>query len=129
MFTEARYLTNEKGERLGIVVDPEQIESILKIHRQLTDISESLRESISELEESGTSFEDSGAGQRDLGRVEERLAELSERLEELEDLEASRVYYEAMNEIERGDDEPKLLREALPRIEQEREDLRRRGEL
>lgn len=129
MFAEARYLTNEKGERLGVVVDPEQIESILKIYRHLADISESLRESISELEESGAISKTAGTKHRDLGRVEEELAALGERLEELEDLEASRVYYEAMDEIERSDDKPTLLREALPRIEQEREELKRRGEL
>lgn len=50
-------------------------------------------------------------------------------LEELEELEDIRAYDEAVDELERGEDRPVPLRETLPRIEAEREELRRRGEL
>lgn len=129
MFAEARYITNEKGERIGVVVDPEEIESILNIYHQLTHVSELLRDSISELVGPDTVSSKSVNENRELARVEEKLAELGEWLEELEDLQADRVYYESMQEIESGDDKPTLLSEAIPRIEREREALRRRGEL
>lgn len=59
----------------------------------------------------------------------ERYRALIEAEEELEDILASRVYDEAVAEIERGEEEPASLEEALPRIEAQREESRRRGEL
>ncbi len=54
----------------------------------------------------------------------EEYERLLEAAEELEDIAA---YDEAKAAIERGEDSPTPLREALPRIEREREELRRKG--
>lgn len=50
-------------------------------------------------------------------------------LEQLEELEDIRAYDEAVNELKRGEERSAPLRDVLPRIEAEREELRRRGEL
>ena len=49
---------------------------------------------------------------------------LVEAAEELEDIAA---YDEAKAAIENGEDRPTPLKEAIPRIEREREELRRKG--
>ncbi len=78
---DARYLVDESGKRVGVVLDLERYRALVEAE------------------------------------------------EELEDILASRVYDEAVVEIERGEEKPVPLEEALPRIEAEREELRRRGEL
>lgn len=80
-FMDVRYLVDESGEQIGVVLDPERYRALIEAE------------------------------------------------EELEDIMASRVYDEAVAEIERGQEKPVPLEEALPRIEAEREELRRRGEL
>lgn len=72
---EARYLTNEKGERVGVLLDIEEYERLI---------------------------------------------------EELEELADVRAYDEVEAAIERGEDKPTPLKDALPRIEREREELRRK---
>lgn len=55
------------------------------------------------------------------------LAEYRRLVEAAEELEDIAAYDEAKAEIEKGEDSPTPLKEALPRIEREREELRRRG--
>jgi hypothetical protein len=73
---DARYLTDEKGERIGVLLDIEEYERMVA---------------------------------------------------ELEELADIRVYDEVEAAIERGEDKPTPLKKALPRIEREREELRRKG--
>ena len=73
---DARYLVDERGERVGVLLGIEEYERLI---------------------------------------------------EELEELEDIRAYDEATAAIESGEDKPTSLREALPRIEREREESRRKG--
>jgi len=73
---DTRYLVNESGERVGVLLGIEEYERLI---------------------------------------------------EELEELEDIRAYDEATAAIESGEDKPTSLREALPRIEREREESRRKG--
>jgi len=73
---DVRYLTDENGERVGVLLGIEEYERLM---------------------------------------------------EELEELDDIRAYDEATAAIESGEDKPTSLREALPRIEREREESRRKG--
>lgn len=55
------------------------------------------------------------------------LAEYERLVEAAEELEDITAYDEAKAAIESGEDNPTPLREALPRIERKREELRRKG--
>jgi dodecin len=73
-------------------------------------------------------IEDEGASDEDIGGVQdpEEYRRLREAAEELEDL---RAYDEALLELTTGEDELVPWRDARARIERERSELRRRGEL
>lgn len=55
------------------------------------------------------------------------IAEYRRLVEAAEELEDIAAYDEAKAAIEKGEDKPTPLEEALPRIEQEREELRGKG--
>ncbi|MBA3425522.1 MAG: hypothetical protein H0U04_13510 [Rubrobacter sp.] len=55
------------------------------------------------------------------------IKEYERMVEELEELADIRAYDEVETAIERGEDNPSPLKKALPRIEREREELRRKG--
>jgi dodecin len=73
-------------------------------------------------------LKDEGASDEDIGVVVEpsEYRRLQEAAEELEDL---RAYDEALKELRNGEDELSPWKDARARIEEERSELRRRGEL
>jgi len=75
---EARYLTDESGKRIGVLIDIEEYERLREIEDEMEDV---------------------------------------------------RRYDEAMARRERGEDDTLPWEQAKREIEQEREELRRRGEL
>ncbi len=115
---EARYLTNERGERIGVVMDMETyhvLQEAQRVYEEGIEVFESnrrrIREELEHLqEEEGPRRE----------ALEFHLATLDEILEDVEDHEATEAFDRDMAEIERGEAEL---------IPWEQSKARRRGEL
>lgn len=132
---EARYLTNEEGERVGVFVDMDEYEAVEKeraeIRRRLEE-NEALILQILETARrlSGDDYEQFLALIRE-GSIARGLTpeQIEERLENLEDYEALMASTDDAAELEGDSEQTTPLRTALERVEAEREALRRRGEL
>lgn len=103
---EPHYLVDEQGKRIGVFLEPERYEALLKEQRRAEEAIRSLRE---------------------FRKVLEAARDIEEARELLEDLEDAQAAQETLEAIERGEDEMVDLEEALPRMEAERERLRREG--
>lgn len=126
---EARYLTNEEGERLGVVVNEDEYEELRDAREQLAQAEKRYHEAREFLK--GTLRLARSLGEDsyraiiteitdELTKDASSSEEAREYLEDFEDVQAEAVYEEDMKKIERGDAEL---------IPWERSKARRRGGL
>jgi hypothetical protein len=126
---EARYLTNEEGERLGVVVDEDEYEALrdasaraARAEKRYNDARDFLKGTLRLARSLGEdSYQTIIAEMTD--KLEEEASESEEareRLELFEDVQAEMVYEESIKQIERGEAEV---------IPWERSKARRRGGL
>ncbi len=105
---EARYLTNERGERVGVIMDLDEFATIVDAYRTISQAASNLERyalalsGSADVEEARRRYAEALEVLADARR---RLASAEEELDELEDREAAAALGEDLVRIERRDAE------------------------
>jgi hypothetical protein len=141
-----RYIFDAEGKPIEAVLDLEEIRKVLEAQRQVAEVvarvEKATREFVNTQAHTRTAAkaaEDGTQYRRDLRTIADAqrtlssfvwdLEELEEIEEDLEDLEAIQAYDADMEKLERGDGELVSWEQAKREIDEERAELRSRGEL
>ena len=132
-----RYIIDTEGRTVSAVLDIDQYEALLKAQRKLSEATVQLYRAVRGIAHKASEHEQAeyrrsvnrvADAQRMMSATVEALEGLDDR-EDLEDLEAIQAYDVSVNELERGEGELVPWEQAKREIEEERAELRSRGEL